>query len=37
MIDKDIYKDSKPINDNGNIWDDEDEIETLPTSSGSRP
>jgi len=35
MIDREIYKE-KP--NNGEIWGDEDEIETLPTSgSSSRP
>jgi hypothetical protein len=40
MIDKDIYKEvavKKVEKSSGDIWGDDDEIETLPSSTGSRP
>ena len=39
MIDRDIYKETSAQNvknDTGDIWED-DEVETLPSSSGTRP
>jgi hypothetical protein len=34
MIDRDIYKDKKP-SVGGDIWDEDEVVDTLPSTSGS--